>query len=297
MSETKDLTSLMLSAQKQLATQNSQPMPNASSTLPTRNPNSPSDAPSDAELSESESSIDGAKTPSTTDLTTLETSKDLATTDRVPTTPQGLACQQRYETPKRFLELFNPSHQEAYTEDEDRAYAGNAPSLNAVADAFERRTAILWISIQIRDLSEFVGTKERMTAGQIQALARQMYATCRYWRVTVLMHFFQRVKGGCYGKFYGAVDPLQISECLQRFVLYKQEREYQIDLSRRVAKKQAEDAAHAAAVRRHVEHLQRLGITQQQWMENMDVFMDGPRERCLPEDVERRMLTERGVLP
>ena len=216
-------------------------------------------------------------------------------TRRSPSSPRGKACLTRYEDPEKFLVLFNPTHQVAYTEDEARAITGKAPTLAAVSDAFGLATARTWLRAQLIDLAEFAGAKGKLTDQQLTLLARLMYNEHRHWPVTVYMLFFTRLKSGAYGKFFGNVDPMQITEALRRFALWKQEREYEIDLEQRLARQKAEDAAHAAAVRRHQEHLQRLGITQQQWMANMDVFMDGPRERCLPEDVERRMLTQRGV--
>ena len=184
----------------------------------------------------------------------------------------------------------------AYTEDEERAIMGAAPSLFAVNDAFGQSTAQSWLRAQLIELAEFAGASGKLSDQQLVLLARQMYADHKHWPVTVFMLFFARLKSGCYGKFFGNVDPMMIAESFHKFEEYKQDQECFYYNQRKAALKAAEEAEHAAKVRRHREHLARLGITQQQWLDNMDIFMDGRRERCLPEDEERRMLRERGVI-
>lgn len=126
-------------------------------------------------------------------------------------------CRAAYSDADNFLSVFNPDNQAAYTRDIRRAYLGQAPSLNVVAKAFSRAAAEAWLAIQLHDLSEFTGAKGQLTADKLDALAKVILAEYGHLKVTELMHFFLLFKAGQYGRFYGSVDPLVITEALNAF--------------------------------------------------------------------------------
>ena len=110
------------------------------------------------------------------------------------------------------------------------------------------------------------------------------------------MHFFLLMKGGCYGHFFGYVDPLQIAESLRRFAAEKRDFDYKIEADNKIAEAAADKKRSEAVIRLFKAHLARLGITLQTWLANMDIFMNPDHtERKLPEDEERRLLAERGI--
>lgn len=131
--------------------------------------------------------------------------------------PAILRCRAAYSNAENFLRVFNPDNQAAYTRDIKRVYLGHAPSLNIVAKAFSRAAAEAWLAIQLRDLSEFTGAKGQLTADKLDALAKVIIAEYGFLKVTELMHFFLRFKAGYYGRFYGSVDALVITEALNTF--------------------------------------------------------------------------------
>ena len=52
-------------------------------------------------------------------------------------------------------------------------------------------------------------------------LASNISQTYGYLKITELMVFFFQLAGGKYGKFYGAVDPMQIMADLNEFLKYR----------------------------------------------------------------------------
>lgn len=93
-----------------------------------------------------------------------------------------------------------------------------APSLVRVARTYGKNVAESWLEIQIFDLGEYAGVKEKPENTQIEQCARTIISQYGYLKVTELMVFFVRFKAGIYGRFYGAVDVLAITTALNDFV-------------------------------------------------------------------------------
>lgn len=136
-----------------------------------------------------------------------------------PTSKQNFAVQvrNRYGNESEFLTLFNPSKQNEYCRRLERCFTGGAPSLNLLEIAYSPAVAESWIECQLKDLSEFSGCKEKLTVQQIEQIGQTICLHFGDFKVTELMIFFQRFKAGQYGKFYGAVDGLVVTEALQEF--------------------------------------------------------------------------------
>ncbi len=97
-------------------------------------------------------------------------------------------------------------------------YLGKAPALSVVSNAFGENVTKSWLSYQLIDLSEFSGCKDKLTTFQVSSICEVIMSTWYYLTVVELMHFFLQFKAGKYGKFYGAVDGLAITESLRAFV-------------------------------------------------------------------------------
>jgi hypothetical protein len=145
----------------------------------------------------------------------LTLSQGTSVPTRVP--PAVTETISRYKTPANLLSIFNPSRQIEYTRDQRRAYLGKAPSLGLVAKSFAYGTAISWLSIQLSNLAEFSGCKQKLTLPQIEEIAQIIMSEYGYLKLTEVMDFFRRFKSGEYGKFYGAVDPMVITCALRDF--------------------------------------------------------------------------------
>ncbi len=99
----------------------------------------------------------------------------------------------------------------------ERVFMGNAPAIFTVKDAYGVNIAESWIESQIYDLSEFSGSKDKLSTAQIEQVAQVIIAEFGYMKTTELMYFFMLFKSGRFGKFYGAVDGLVITIALRDF--------------------------------------------------------------------------------
>ena len=122
-----------------------------------------------------------------------------------------------YESEDKFLSIFSPSKQVAFTRDLERTFCGKAPTLALVAKAFGCGARDNWLDIQLTELAAFSGCKDKLTEHQVQSLIDIIAEEYSFLKVTELMFFFHKFKAGEYGKFYGAVDPLTITCALKDF--------------------------------------------------------------------------------
>lgn len=123
-----------------------------------------------------------------------------------------------YGDRQNFLAAFNPDHQIEAAQNPDRCFFGPEPTLGEINMTYGQQTAAIWLVAYLADLSEYCGCKDKLMGRSLQQCA-ELIAQRFYWlKVTELMLFFTNFKSGCYGKFYGAVDPMAIMEALQTFV-------------------------------------------------------------------------------
>ena len=171
-----------------------------------------------------------------------------------------MAVIERYGNDAQFLAVFNPSKQSVYAADKYRCFKGTAPSLNVLALAYDQATADAWIEIQLRNLSEYSGCREKLSIEQLSEIARVIRVECSYLKVTELMYFFHSFKAGAYGKFYGAVDGLAITSALQDFM--KDRRAYlsRIEQEEQKRANEAEKEAHRKTVAEFRRHFKAAGM-------------------------------------
>lgn len=123
----------------------------------------------------------------------------------------------RYGPAKQFLKLFTPDLQIATARNEARAYLGSAPSLEVIAEGYGWQTVIVWLCIQIENLNNFTGVREKMTVARQKDLAALILAEYPNLKASEILLFFHRLKCGRYGRFYGMVDALFITSSLLQF--------------------------------------------------------------------------------
>lgn len=124
-----------------------------------------------------------------------------------------------YGSGEGFLARLNPSKQIAYTSDECNAVMTKmAPNLHQVSELFGRKVAKAWLQCQIKDLSEYCGSKDKMDIPVIDNLSEILLAEFQFVKVSEYMLFFRWFKSGRYGQFYGAVDPIKIASSLRKFI-------------------------------------------------------------------------------
>lgn len=135
-----------------------------------------------------------------------------------------------------------------YCKEIDRCYTGKAPTLKVMSEAYGEHIAETWLEIQLRDLSEFAGCKDKMSIHQIEQVAKVILMEFGFMKATELMHFFILFKSGKFGKFYGSVDGLVITEALQEFREMRREKLWALEQSRQQIERARQDAEHAKNV-------------------------------------------------
>lgn len=124
----------------------------------------------------------------------------------------------RYGNAEKFLNTFNPDMQMTAARYTERAYLGTAPSQETVCLGYGEQTAVVWNCIQLENINLFAGVKEKMPVARQKELSRMLIAEYPYLKVTELLLFFHRLKCGRYGRFYGMVDALFITNALVQFM-------------------------------------------------------------------------------
>lgn len=130
----------------------------------------------------------------------------------------------KYGDSGNFLVRFNPAKQLEYVyKHRLQCFSADVPTLRDIDRLYHQNITISWLEIQLRDLAEFSGVKEKMSTQQIESVASTILCEFSYLKVTELMVFFQLFKSGKYGKFYGVVDGMAITEALWAFIDYRGE--------------------------------------------------------------------------
>ena len=132
-------------------------------------------------------------------------------------TQHSTSSGQVYESKDEFLIKFNPQKQNEYIKHFDRCFIGKALRLTDVAGAYEAKTAIFWIKIQLLDLALFTGVK-KPSDEQITMLCETILANYGFLKVTELMVFFSKFKAGQFERFFGNFDAMVITNSLATFI-------------------------------------------------------------------------------
>lgn len=104
---------------------------------------------------------------------------------------------------------------------EKEAFMGDMPSLVTIDRAFGDGVAEAWLVVQLQDLSEFSGVKDKISRRQLDQLSQIIRDKYYYLKVSELALFFYEFKAGAYGSFYGSVDPIRITESLNMFMAHR----------------------------------------------------------------------------
>lgn len=144
--------------------------------------------------------------------------------------------------PRELLDVFSPKAQLQVCRDLERVFMGSAPTLGLARRAYGRHVAESWLELQIIDLGEFAGCKEKLTTSQLAELSAMLLDEYGYLKMTEFMLFFQQLKRGHYGKFYGAVDPMQITAAMREFCIERHKTLTDLHKTRQTALKMHQDA-------------------------------------------------------
>ena len=132
------------------------------------------------------------------------------------------------------LQIFNPDNQATLAKRHDDSWiTADVPTLALLNQTYGKTASVQWLVVQIYNLSEFCGCKDKLSTAQIHELSRIIDTSYYHLKLTELMMFFFNFKMGKYGKFYGAVDPMVITCALREFMDERNSRIDQVENERR----------------------------------------------------------------
>lgn len=115
-------------------------------------------------------------------------------------------------------ERYNPDGQTRLCCNVRDCWFGGHPTLCQLDEAYHKPVGEAWLIPQLANISEYAGTKDKLTKAQIMECAFVIRTTYGYLKVSKFMLFCHRFKAGFYGDFFGAVSPLTITTALRQFL-------------------------------------------------------------------------------
>ena len=123
-----------------------------------------------------------------------------------------------------FQKEAHPGLQAVYGRHPASAFGNDAPELVLLDAAYGPDSSVVWLMPQLFAVGEYAGVRDKMDDVQVTELARTIRSSYGHLTVTELMLFFHRFKAGCYGRFYGAADPLVITTALHDHFLAERDK-------------------------------------------------------------------------
>lgn len=173
----------------------------------------------------------------------------------------------KYSRAEFLMAQYTPDLQAKFSQYPTKCLMGNSPTLADMRVMYGERYPRIWLENQIRDLGEFTAVKEKPSIFQIQESARIIMEEFYYLKLSEFMLFFAHFKAGRYGRFFGSVDPIVITDALQSFKVW---RASTIEAIERAAK--AEELAKKPA--KDPESLTREEWEELKWMFNLGYEKD-----------------------
>lgn len=132
---------------------------------------------------------------------------------------------ERWGSAENVMAAYNPGRQSEMALHVDKVFSAEsqAPSLYRFRATFGDDSAKAWMVLQLRQLGEYAGVKDKQTLPQMQETAEVIIAEFGYLKLTEIMLFLHRLKAGHYGRFYGAVDGIAICEGLNEFLHWRRD--------------------------------------------------------------------------
>lgn len=147
---------------------------------------------------------------------------------------------ERYETIENFESDHDLITKASDFRDTIECLVAESPSIGDLQIAYGSRTKI-WIKKQIDSISTIAGVRDKLLAPQIVMLIEVFISNPKV-KASCLMNFFHRLISGKYGRFYGAIDVMQIGESWQEYL--KEIKEIEISVEEELkAKAKAEREA------------------------------------------------------
>ena len=127
------------------------------------------------------------------------------------------AVVKRYGDFESFIKTFNRDMQEKAGQHIDRVFTGNAPSLAIIDQSYGEDSAATFIMCHLQIVQDFCGIPNKLSPEKLFEIGKTIAAGFYYLKASEFCLFFLWLKCGKYGKFYGCIDPIVITNALQSF--------------------------------------------------------------------------------
>lgn len=125
---------------------------------------------------------------------------------------------QTYGNREQFLKKLSPLAQIEASLHEDLAFfSKKAPTMEEMRLIYGDNFPAMWLMEQILDLVVYSNSKGTLNDYQAMFLAQTIANEYPKLKASEMLLFFYRFKAGRYGRFWGVVDPMRISQGLETF--------------------------------------------------------------------------------
>ena len=123
----------------------------------------------------------------------------------------------RYGDFASFMKKFSSDVQEKAGQNIDAVFSGSAPTLAILNQTYGSGSAETFLACHICIVQNFCGIPKKLTEEELFNLGKVIASSFYYLKTSELCLFFLWLKTGKYGKFYGCIDPMVITNGLQQF--------------------------------------------------------------------------------
>jgi hypothetical protein len=151
---------------------------------------------------------------------------------------------------------YHPDKATQFSHYPTRCITGESPTLIDVNLTYYNTSSIVWLIAQLTSLQEQLNVPNKMTVYQIDACAQIITERYGYLKLSEIMLFFARLKGGLYNvDWHGYITPDKLVTALrEHFIPYRNDLLHKIEKDRKEREQKKQRNAHDV-------------MTHQEWIE------------------------------
>lgn len=92
------------------------------------------------------------------------------------------------------------------------------PTVRELRDAYGSDVVHTWMCVMVENLNDFCGVKQKMTDEQKEEVAHILMCECVRLNIAEVVLFFDKVKRGKFGEYYGILDTVRTMKILMMFM-------------------------------------------------------------------------------
>lgn len=127
----------------------------------------------------------------------------------------------KYGSPSQFMVRFSPQIQRKLRElgaDYAEASRYDYPTIGELREAYGGEVVHAWMCVMVENLNDFCGVKQKMTDEQKEEVAHILMCECVRLNIAEVALFFDKVKRGEFGEYYGILDTVRTMKTLKSFM-------------------------------------------------------------------------------